>query len=137
MMFRLFCYVRGDDSNWAFKVEIGNEESVSALKEAIKEKKRPKFDHIPADSIFLWAFPIRYNENLRENVEWLDLDYHKLLEPLDSLSDIFSSKLEKKSVHVIVDRPPPGEFSYAIRVIKSSRFQQRFSQFHPNHSSSN
>jgi hypothetical protein len=136
-MLRLFCYVRDEHSNQAFEVKIGNDESVAALKEAIKAKKRPEFDHIPADSLVLWASSVPYNENLKENVERLNLDYDKSLQPLDSLSGIFSSELEKKSIHVVVDNPPYSAFSYVTRVLKSSRFQQQFRQFHPGRGSSN
>jgi Crinkler effector protein N-terminal domain len=109
-MFRLFCYVCGNHYEQAFKVKIRREESVTTLKESIKEKKRPDFDHIPADSLVLWAFSVPYTENLKDSVELLNLDYDKSLKPLDSLSDIFSSELEKKCVHVVIDRPAPGEF---------------------------
>jgi hypothetical protein len=98
-MFRLY----GDDSNWAFEVEIRNEEFVDALKEAIKVKKNKIFHKVDADSLVLWAFFIPYNGNLKENVERLDLVYDKPLKPLGSLSDIFSSELEKKSIYFVVD----------------------------------
>ena len=136
-MLRLFCYVRDEHSNQAFEVKIGNEESVAALKEAIKAKKSKTFHVVDADSLVLWAFPVPYNENLKDNVERLDLDYDKSLQPLDSLSGIFSSELEKKSIHVIVDNPPSGEFSYVTRALKSSRFQQQFMPFRPGPGSSN
>jgi Crinkler effector protein N-terminal domain len=110
-MFRLFCYVRGDHYQQAFEVKIGKEESVSSLKKAIKEEKSRFFHEIDADSLVLWSYSVSYNKNLKENVERLDLDYDKSLEPLDSLSDIFSSELEKKRVHVVIDRPAPGEIS--------------------------
>jgi hypothetical protein len=136
-MLRLFCYVRGDHYTQAFEVKIGKEESVAALKENIKEKAGQTFRDIDDKSLVLWKASVTYNKNLKENVELLDLDYDKSLEPLDSLSDIFSSELEKKSIHVVIDRPPLSEFPYATRAIKSSRFQRQFTQFHPNHSSSN
>lgn len=110
-MLRLFCYVRGDHYNQAFEVKIGKEESVSSLKEAIKEKKSKTYHEVDADSLVLWAFSVSYNESIKESVERLDLDYDKSLEPLDSLSDIFSSELEKKSIHVVVDPPSLREFS--------------------------
>lgn len=105
-MLRLFCYVRGDHYTQAFEVKIGKEESVAALKENIKEKAGQTFRDIDDKSLVLWKASVTYNKNLKENVELLDLDYDKSLEPLDSLSDIFSSELEKKSIHVVIDRPP-------------------------------
>jgi hypothetical protein len=60
-MLNLLCYVRGDDYKNAFRVTIGMEEWVADLKEAIKEKKRPYFDHIPADSLVLWKVSVPYD----------------------------------------------------------------------------
>ena len=137
IMFSLFCYVRGDHYKQAFPVKIEEDEDIAALKKAIKEEKSKTFHEFEADSLVLWKTSVTYNTNLKENVERLDLDYDKSLEPLDHLLDIFSSDMEKKSVHIVIDHPPPGEFSYAICVIKSSRLQQQFRRFHPNHGSSN
>jgi hypothetical protein len=136
-MLRLFCYVRDEHYNQAFPVKIDEDEDVAALKEAIKAKKIKTFHEVDADSLVLWASSVPYNENLKENVERLNLDYDKSLQPLDSLSGIFSSELEKKSIHVVVDNPPSSAFSYVTRVLKSSRFQQQFRQFHPGRGSSN
>lgn len=129
--------MRDEHYNQVFPVKIDEDEDVAALKEAIKAKKRPEFDLVPADSLVLWASSVPYNENLKENVERLNLDYDKSLQPLDSLSGIFSSELEKKSIHVVVDNPPYSAFSYVTRVLKSSRFQQHLRQFRPGRGSSN
>jgi Crinkler effector protein N-terminal domain len=115
-MLRLFCYVRGDHYKKAFPVKIEEDEDVAALKENIKEKAGQTFRDIDNKSLVLWKASVTYNKNLKENVERLDLDYDKSLEPLDTLSGIFSSELEKRSIHIVVDRPPLGEFSYATRV---------------------
>src|ERR1700733_7977482 len=109
-MLRIFCYVRDEHYKQAFAVKIEEDEDVAALKEAIKAKKSKSFHQVDADSLVLWASPVPYNEDLKENVERLNLDYDKSLQPLDSLSGIFSSELEKKSIHVVVDSPPSGEF---------------------------
>ena len=108
-MFNLFCYVRGDDYKHTFEVKIGNEESVAALKKAIKEEKTQTFGNIDADSLTLWKAPVRFNRNLKESVEALNLVDDDSLQPPEILSELFPSGLEKKSVHIIVDRPPPGE----------------------------
>jgi hypothetical protein len=108
-MLILVCYVRGDDWNQAFHIKIGKSEPVSALKKAIKEEKRPKFDEIPADSLSLWKVSVQYSKTLEKDVEALNLVDDDLLQPLDTLSDIFSSDLEKKSVHIIINRPLSGE----------------------------
>ena len=37
-----------------FPVKIARDEAVGALKDAIKDKKKPIFNHIPTDSLELW-----------------------------------------------------------------------------------
>jgi hypothetical protein len=107
-MFNPLCYVHGDYYKHTFKVKIGNEESVTALKKAIKEEKRPDFDHIIADSLTLWKVPVSFNKNLKESVEALNLVDDNLLQPPEIISELFPSGLEK-TIHIIVDRPPPDE----------------------------
>jgi hypothetical protein len=51
---KLNCIVLGDDPSHAFEIKIAPTESVSALREVIKDKKKPHFDHVPADSLKLW-----------------------------------------------------------------------------------
>ena len=50
----LNCWVFGGDSSPVFLVKIAATESVGTLKEAIKDKKKPAFDHLTADSLDLW-----------------------------------------------------------------------------------
>ena len=47
------CYLHRDHPDHVFEVKILKDKSVAALKDAIKEKKRPNFDHLPADSLVL------------------------------------------------------------------------------------
>ena len=109
-MLKLSCYVRGDDFSNVFIVKIDEDETVAALRKAIKEKKRPKFDDIPAKSLsLLWKASVHYNPNLEKDVEALGLVNGDSLQPLGILSDIFSSDLEKNNIHIIVNRPHSDE----------------------------
>lgn len=105
----LLCYVLGDDFQRAFEVEIGEEESVSFLKEAIKAESPQTFHEVDAPDLVLWKASVPFNQNLKENVEELSLVDDDALEPFDILSDVFTSGLENKTVHIVVDRPRPGE----------------------------
>ena len=93
----LFCYVRGDDGGEPFKVDVDKEKTVSHLKEAVKEKtwKRPKFVDIPADTLSLGRFSLQFTENLKNEVESLNLVDGGRLMPVEKLSKIFSD-MEKK-----------------------------------------
>jgi hypothetical protein len=108
--FTLFCYVRGEESRRVFEVDIGKQKSVAALKKAIKEEKSQAFRDIDADSLVLWNVSVPFNRSLKGNVEQLSLVDDESLQPPDILVDVFPSGLEKRSVHIVVKRPPPGEF---------------------------
>ncbi|KAM6492778.1 hypothetical protein JOM56_012502, partial [Amanita muscaria] len=86
----LYCWVLGEESGHIFPVKIASTESVGALKKAIKDKKRPQFDHIPADTLVLWNVSIHFDSNLERNLENLDLDGVPPLSPWLKLSSVFS-----------------------------------------------
>ena len=53
-LIKLKCLVLGDDSKYIFEIKIAPTESVNALQNAIKEDRRPLFDHVPANHLDLW-----------------------------------------------------------------------------------
>ena len=107
---RLNCWVLGEDSTCIFPVEIDRGENVMGLKEAIKEKKFPAFDHITADSLEVWnaSIPIDEDTNLQAQVKGLRLHERKPLWPLKRLIRIFID-LDQDSLHVVVKAPPTSE----------------------------
>jgi hypothetical protein len=50
----LFCWVQDDEPNSAFRVGIDGSRIVSDLRDAIKPKLGPVFDHVPAKDLDLW-----------------------------------------------------------------------------------
>ena len=98
-----------DDFCYTFIINIKEDETVSPLRNAIKEKKRPEFDDIPASSLSVWKASVPVNRNLENCVEALNLVDDDALFSYEILSDIFSSDLKSKSVHIIIDRPHSGE----------------------------
>ena len=100
--------MRGDNSRQTFIVEIAKAKSVFDLKHAIKERYRPRFNDILADSLDLWKALVPINKDLKEKVEALNPKDGDSLDSREILSNIFSD-LEKKSVHIIIDRPHLGE----------------------------
>jgi hypothetical protein len=48
------CWVQGDDRDSVFELKISGTESVSALREAIKIKKKHSFQDVDADTLKLW-----------------------------------------------------------------------------------
>ena len=108
-MLNLLCYVRGDKSQQTFEVEIDEAKSVGTLKEYIKEKNKPRFDHIPAFLLDLWNKPVPINSILKGTVDALQLVVDDSLYSQEILSDVLPSRLEKGTVYIIIDRPP-GEW---------------------------
>jgi Crinkler effector protein N-terminal domain len=65
--------VLGEDHSHVFPVTILASKTVGALKKAIKNKKKPAFDHIPADALILWSVSIPAEETLGEILSKLEL----------------------------------------------------------------
>ena len=101
----LNCWVLGEDSdsNRIFPVEVDRNKNVGDLKEAIKEKMKPAFDHITANSLDVWnvSIPIDEDTNLQAQVKGLRLHEKKSLLPVQPLSGIFRNVVEQY-LHVIV-----------------------------------
>lgn len=59
-MLNLNCWVLGDDPQRVFPVKIASSETVGGLKDAIKDKMKPEFDHAAANSLILWKVSMGY-----------------------------------------------------------------------------
>ena len=103
----LNCWVLGEDSTSIFPVEIDRGKNVGSLKKAIREEKKPAFDHITANSLNVWnvSIPIDEDTNLEAQVKDLRLHEKKPLWPLKGLLRIFRD-LDKETLHVVVKAPP-------------------------------
>ena len=93
----------GEKITRIFPVEIDRNKNVRNLREAIKEKKKPAFDHITADSLEVWnvSIPIKRGANIEEQVKNLKVLQTNSLLSVEWLSDIFRNVVEKY-LHVIV-----------------------------------
>lgn len=110
---KLNCYVRGDDSLDTFSVNIDEDDDVSNLRHAIKEKKKLEWGDIPDYHLRLWKTSLPYNKNLKGSVDALSLVEKDCLEPVKFLFDIFTASDlvgdASKKIHIIVDRKESGE----------------------------
>ena len=102
--------MKDDNYKHAFEVKIGKEESVAALKKAIKEKKSQAFREIDANSLVLWNQDIPVDEHLKETVDKLGLVDEKSLSPITRLSEIFPNPLKNTYLHIVVKNLPIGEY---------------------------
>jgi hypothetical protein len=115
-LLKLNCWVLGEDSARIFPVEVDHDNNVGGLKEAIKKKKKPAFDHIAAHSLDVWNVSIHIDEdtNLQAQVNGLRLHERKPLWPLKGLLRIFSDldQENQETLHVVVKAPPTSEHKY-------------------------
>jgi hypothetical protein len=105
----LNCFVVGDDATHIFSIEIANIKLVSALKDAIKVKKKLSLHHVHADALTLWKVSIPVNDDFKENARKVELREEEALSPVDPLSDVFEEMPARKHVHIMVI-PDPGEY---------------------------
>ena len=103
----LNCLVLGDTQDHIFSVKIASTDTVSLLREAIKDKKKHAFHDVDADQLVLYRTSLDDNE-LKNKLESINFD-----EPLRSLSilaEVFPDPLAGH-VHVVVRRPLAGGLS--------------------------
>ncbi|KAF9580569.1 hypothetical protein BGW38_002721 [Lunasporangiospora selenospora] len=101
----LFCLVDGEVTSNAFSVKISSSDSVDDLRELIKSKK----SHVDANNLTLWcvSHPV-IAANKRQPVLLSAIDSPAELEPTDDIADAFPEAPPKKTIHIIVQRPPQG-----------------------------
>ncbi|KAF9922893.1 hypothetical protein BGZ67_010221, partial [Mortierella alpina] len=121
----LFCLVDGEATSNAFSVKVSSSDTVDDLKELIKNKKAPEFDDIAVDRLTLWRVSIpmtRDNDELPILFNNISKEEKEKLHPADDLSDIFDEKPPKKTIHIIVQRPPQGDLHVDIKKITDKFF---------------
>ncbi|KAG0012100.1 hypothetical protein BGZ82_002729 [Podila clonocystis] len=119
----LFCLCDGESTSNAFSVKVATTDTIDDLKEAIKVKKTPKFDDIATDELTLWrvSVPVIAAEK-HDAVALHALDSKEELLPTDELSDVFTETPPKKTIHIIVQRPPQGDLHTDIKKITDKFF---------------
>ncbi|ORY88698.1 hypothetical protein BCR41DRAFT_31338 [Lobosporangium transversale] len=106
---KLFCILDGDSS--AFEVKLDADDSIAALKKAIKKEKEPEFDDIAADKLNLWlvSLPSAPKRQIALNNLTANEESRKKPEELEDstceISDVFGAAPPKKTIHIIVQRP--------------------------------
>ncbi|KAI7815833.1 hypothetical protein BC939DRAFT_83289 [Gamsiella multidivaricata] len=102
----LFCLVDGDKTT--FSVEIDPTKSVDHLKDLVKAKQTPDFDDITAKDLTLWRVSIPIvPKSERKEILLADAASKEELDETDDIADVFTDTPPKKTIHIIVQRPPP------------------------------
>ncbi|CAG8592888.1 6332_t:CDS:2 [Diversispora eburnea] len=103
----LFCLVEGDSKEDVFKVIAGKNDDIIDLKKKIKEERPIAFSNIDATKIVLWKVNIPINEGTMEIEIFIkDIrDRLKLSNPTKIISEVFTEKLTRSYIHIIIERP--------------------------------
>ncbi|KAF8954098.1 hypothetical protein BGZ46_003021, partial [Entomortierella lignicola] len=101
---KLFCILDGDSS--AFEVKLDADDSIAALKKAIKKEKEPRFDDIAADELVLFHVAV-LDEGKHVNLSKVEVPTPLIIGSAE-ISEVFGTAPAKKTIHVIVQRPSPG-----------------------------
>ncbi|RKP22701.1 hypothetical protein SYNPS1DRAFT_31673, partial [Syncephalis pseudoplumigaleata] len=105
----LFCLVDGDPPLEAFPIHISSSCSVGDLKDHIKSKDPDSFGNVSAKRLVLWKVSIPVDTvDVKKELLLATIDTKEELGmPTDELSKVFSVPPAKKTIHIIVERPPP------------------------------
>ncbi|KAF9898821.1 hypothetical protein EC991_010310 [Linnemannia zychae] len=103
----LFCLVDGEATTKAFPVEIAPAKTIGDLKKLIKDAKPNAFEHIDANDLVLWRIDHPVIAASKHNPILLSaINSPTELDPTDDISDVFPEAPRKKTIHIIVQRPP-------------------------------
>ncbi|KAI6032322.1 hypothetical protein PISMIDRAFT_121531, partial [Pisolithus microcarpus 441] len=124
----LNCLIWGDEVHRSFNVKLSRTEIVDALKDAIKEKKKPYFDNVPADHLEIFrtsqrvaSWPLDDEKGL---IQALANDSHGRLSGRGALSAIFNRPLVPHGIHILVKPPstsPQATISINCLVVGDTR----------------
>jgi hypothetical protein len=105
----LFCLVDGEPQSNVFSVKPSPADTVDDLKKLIKTEKTNQFSDVDADQLTLWRVSISVvPANKHKPIVLNEVESPTELEPTDDVSDVFDEPPPKKTIHIIVQRPPPG-----------------------------
>ncbi|KAG0197378.1 hypothetical protein BGX28_009119, partial [Mortierella sp. GBA30] len=103
----LFCLVDGEATAYAFSVKILSSDTVDDLKKLIKAENAVDFTDVDAKNLTLWRVSIPVVQaDKHKPVVLNEFDSATELDPTDDIADVFPDKPPKKTIHVIVQRPP-------------------------------
>ncbi|KAF9383203.1 hypothetical protein BGX21_001623 [Mortierella sp. AD011] len=98
---KLFCILDGDSS--AFEIKLDADDSISALKKAIKEEKSKALADIDSSDLILFQVAVS-DEGIQVNLDEID-SLTPLTKGTAEISEVFGISPVKKTIHVIVQRP--------------------------------
>ena len=105
----LNCLILGDDFDQGFVARIPEILLVADLKKFIKQEKENTFRDVDANDLHLFKVSLPTGrQKLEQSLSSLVLDPDQLLDPFDSVSEVFADGVPQKRIHILVKKP--GEF---------------------------
>ncbi|KAH7043039.1 hypothetical protein BKA57DRAFT_508403 [Linnemannia elongata] len=113
----LLCLFDGEATSNAFSVKIESTKTIGSLKVHIKTKILNTFNGIDAKDLTLWHVnqPVLV-ANKHNPILLSAIDSPTELDPTDDISDVFPEALPKKTIHIIVQRPPQEHAPIPARI---------------------
>ena len=106
--------MHSDDAKRIFLIEIAKSKTVSALRDAIKDKIPYRLNGIDAIELILYKVSIFDDDNLAQTLKTLRFDGSddriEKLRAISPLSEVFPDGVERNHLHIVVRAPPAGEF---------------------------
>src|ERR1700738_4202598 len=94
----LNCLVLGDDTSHIFTIDIGGTKKVSTLKELIKDKNKPAFDHVPAHALNIFKVSLPVDDGLDAALKCFrpeDEKDHLLSNTVQRLKGVFGDPIDE------------------------------------------
>ena len=108
----VFCLVYDDPLAEPFEVKIDGGETISALKDVIKEKQKPVFDHLPANYLRLWKVEIPITDEGTSQIPELNNKYK--LGPAMRIDRVFPAEPREDHIHVIIGIPCQRQCDFVL-----------------------
>ncbi|EGO24258.1 hypothetical protein SERLADRAFT_467257 [Serpula lacrymans var. lacrymans S7.9] len=103
------CWIYGSDVESIFNVKISSSETVSNLRDVIKNVNTNKLRNVDASDLDLYSICLPDDEQLEGTLSlWDDSEEKKLTRPLkglDKISKVFSEPPKEDHLHIIVQNP--------------------------------
>jgi hypothetical protein len=107
----LFCLYNGATVSNTFPISISTTATVGELKDVIKAKNSDDFKDVAAHKLTLWKVSIPVvAADRNKSIVLSEIDSKTELLPTEELSDVVEDQLPKKTIHILLERPP-GMFS--------------------------
>ncbi|KAF8933774.1 hypothetical protein BGZ58_006114 [Dissophora ornata] len=109
---RLFCLVDGDTISRAFSVIASSGSTVDQLRDLIKAKQTVALSDVNASELMLWHVSVLITDDGQDFPILQDALNPNKPRPTSKLSSVFGKHVPEDSIHIIVQRPPPGWKQY-------------------------